>query len=96
MSSVSGISLAIFGILVVIGSMSGWFYLAYYCNPVAYNQIGANETSRAINSCLTFYTATQLKGQGLASYPPMISVASFVFGIILLICGTVLIAVKQN
>jgi len=96
LGSASGISLTVFGIMITVASLFGWFYLAFYCNPVAYSQFGPNQTSRAVNGCLTFYSVSQLRGQGLASYPPMISLASIAFGIVLVLCGTVLIAVKQN
>jgi hypothetical protein len=89
MSSLAGISLTVFGILVFIGTLFGWFYLAYYCNVLASGKGG-------LSSCLTFYSAIQIKQQGLASYPPSILVAAFVFGMVLLVCGTVLIATKRN
>ncbi len=78
-----------------MGSLVGWFYLAYSCNIVGLSQSGFGQISGELSNCLTFYSISQIKEQGLASYPPLISLASFGFGLVLLLCGTTLIAVRK-
>lgn len=91
MGSAGGASLVIFGIIIAIGSLSGWFYLAYRCS--SFLGSGLSQLSRY---CLTFYSPIRINEQGLASSPPPILVGSFALGILIIICGTTMIAASYR